>query len=175
MAQSTRSSGGRRGGPQHDEIVDVIRFDLVVALQLFGWPGAMGIPDGMLLHSLTRIGDVVPDDRVPDVVLASGREDTGDLLVEVGDYEIAKWPDSVTVMHVSKEHRVTIVNGRRGPFELKARACLGALFELGCPACGGDAAAEHRLRIVAGWLVDAQGDRTLRPHAQALQRLSEVA
>ncbi len=129
-----RGRHGRHGGTTHQSIIDLVRFELVALLRITGWTESMGLADGFTLVTVLcreRFGTR----RVPDVILLSGDEDEGDLLVEVGDFEPDKWPDWATVLHVSKDHRVSVISATGARFEQAAVKALRALFAETCEAC----------------------------------------
>lgn len=107
---------GRHGTELHQDLLDIVRFDLAAMLR-------EDYPDLVVQaeDAITRLVIETEDRLYPDAILfRTWREKCPPLLVEIGNFQPCKWPGNIPVLHVGKTGRASLLNHTGDGFELDA-------------------------------------------------------
>jgi hypothetical protein len=124
------------GGKEHEEIVNLIRFDAVNLLRMRHGRQYTEVLCMAAEIFMTAALGTSPEggrskaDRIPDIVLGlPGYSDDGTwLVVEVGRYDPSKWEPNVPVLHVGFNRSVNIINPKGHPFEQDMAGAVRAVL-----------------------------------------------
>lgn len=110
----------------HEDLVNLVRCDLVPRLWECGYPGAGCTLAEIALQKLTGHTRYGPQ---PDAALWPGTgEPYPPLVVEIGRYNPAKWDASVPVLHVSFSGHASLINTTGREFEFVVLDQIRALL-----------------------------------------------
>lgn len=111
---------GKRGSERHQDLENLVRFGTLTVLRERrgavwgtvdgGLPMAMGIPREESGRCLYPDAMLCPDEHT----------DPQALFVEIGEYDLGKWPASVPVLHVTLTGRASLLNSTGREFDQEA-------------------------------------------------------